>query len=212
MIDMKALMSSIGVMSMSGFLIVMFYLIRSNSSIPKGPYTWISNFCIFLLFLIFIFVLFVGLAYSTPTDSDDNSVPSLHMHYLEDKEDRNSLVSLFLSKYILLPIILVEVTIYVSLNSRLLWTWYFTGEWNTIVNKFLFLQRIWGIIYMVGCPVDFGLRLFGDMTFTLISMENYCTCWMIFYKALFYTIMTSQFAVAVNRFVCVAYPIQYHTK
>ena len=61
------IISTIGITSLSGFLIAMIYMIRSHITIPKGPYTWISNFCIFTLFLIVIIALFLGLAYTLPT-------------------------------------------------------------------------------------------------------------------------------------------------
>ena len=150
----------------------MFYLIRSNSSIPKGPYTWISNFCVFTLFLVIIFVLFLGLVYTTPTNIDEDAGERHHlvgMDPIELSQELSALLSIFVSKVAMFPLLVLEVTIYVSLNCRLLWMWYRTSEWDTIVNKFLFINRICGILYMVGCPVDFWLRLYGQNSFILIS-------------------------------------------
>ena len=79
-----------------------------------------------------------------------------------------------------------------------------------------FLQRIWGILYMVGSPIDFWIRLYGPTTFTHIvwkmEMENYCPCWMIIYKSMFYASMTCQVTVAVIRYTCVVYPIENHSR
>ena len=118
----------------------------------------------------------------------------------------------FISKNAMFPLLTLEVIIYVKMHCHLAWVWYSTGELDTIVNKFLFLQRIWGILYMVGCFVDFFIRIYSEPSFTFISSANYCSFWMVYYKSMFYLIMTSQLAVALNRFICVASPIEYHKR
>ena len=165
-----------------------------------------------------ILAIFLGLAYTSPMDvnEDDDQNFEQGMNPIEYKEELSSLLSIFVSKYAMFPILVVEVAIYVYLNVRLIWIWYSTGEWDTIANKFTFLQRIWGILYMVGSPIDFWIRLYGHTTFTHIvwkmEMENYCLCWMIIYKSMFYASMTYQMTVAVIRYTCVVYPIEYHSR
>ena len=222
MIEVQYIVSTILIIFLAVFFIAIIYMIRSNMSITKGPYNWISSLCIFSMFLIVIMSLFLGLAYTSPMHLGDSGVPPKNPHYIEGMNsleykflimpEFSSVFSLFISKYALFPLLVGEAIIYVCLNSRLLWIWYITGEWDTIVNKFIFLQRIWGIIYMVGCVVDFWIRLYGLDTVTFMSMDTNCSCWMIFYKFLFYAIMTSQFAIAVLRIVCVSYPIEYHNR
>ena len=209
---LEYIISTVGTTLLSGSLIAMIYLIRSHMTIPKGPYTWISNFCIFTLFLVIILALFLGIVYSSPLGINSQHEDAQGMETLEMKEEFSYLLSTFVSKYAMFPLLVAEVIIHVLLNIRLLWIWYSSGEWDTIVNKFLFLQRIYIIIYMLGCPVDFWLRLYGHNTFTYISMENYCSCWMIFYKSIFYAFMTSQLIIAMIRFTCVKYSIEYHNR
>ena len=119
------IISTIGITSLSGFLIVMIYRIRSHITIPKGPYTWISNFCIFTLFLIVIIALFLGLAYTSPTDViyDDEQNFELGKKPVEYEEELSILLSTFISKNAMFPILVVKVVIYVCLNVRLVWIW-----------------------------------------------------------------------------------------
>ena len=206
--------SSVATTALPGVLIFMIYLIRSHIPIPKGPYTWISNFCIFTLFLMIILVLFLGLAYISPIgiNDDENHEDDKEWNDHDIKEESVKLLSSFVSKFAMFPLLTCEVIIYVVLNLRLLYIWYCTGMWGTIVNRFLCLQRIWGIIYIIGCPLDFWIRLYGTNTYTFTTMENYCSLWMIFYKFMFYSILTSQFIIAVIRLICVKYSIEYHNR
>ena len=210
------ILSSVVTAILSGLLIAMIYMIRSHITIPKGPYTGISNFCIFSLFMIIILAFFLGLAYISPTalneEENQEVAEVMRMETPEIEEQLSALLSSYMNKYAMFPLLVVETTIYVALNTLLLYIWYSTGEWDTIVNRFLCLQRIWAMIYLTGCPVDFGLRLFGEITFTFISMENYCACWMMFYKSMFYASMTSQLIIAVIRLICVKYSIEYHNR
>ena len=161
-----------------------------------------------------ILALFLGLAYMSPMDvnEDDDQNFEQGMNPIDYKEELSSLLSIFVSKYAMFPILLVEVAIYVYFNVRLIWILYSTVEWDTIVNKFTFLIIIWGILYMVGSPIDFWIRLYGPTTFTIISMDNYCSCWMIFYKSMFYVMCLCSLTIAVIRYICVAYPIEYHNR
>ena len=213
MIEYQYIGSTILIIIFAVLMITMIYMIRSNMSLTKGPYSWISNLCIFTLFLLVILSLFLGLTYVFPFNAIGNDVTAnYHLHIDKRISQDNSLFSLFLSKYAMFPVLLVEVVIYVVLNGNLLWTWFSTGEWDSIVNKFFFLQRIWGILYMVGCATDFWIRLYRIESVIFLSMDNSCACWMIFYKGLFYAIMTSQFTVAVIRYICIKYPIEYHNR
>ena len=65
---------------------------------------------------------------------------------------------------------------------------------------------------MVGCFVYFFIRIFNEPSFTFFSSANYCSFWMVYYKSMFYFIMTSQLAIALNRFICVTSPIEYHKR
>ena len=48
----------------SALLIMIIYKVRSNISIPKGPYLWISNLSTFTLFLIVPVGLILGVTYN----------------------------------------------------------------------------------------------------------------------------------------------------
>ena len=220
MIQYKYIVSTIGIIILAGFLITMIYIIRAT--IPRGTYTWISAFCTFSLFLMVISSLFLGLAYTSPNDFRDEDILSTDpgtivgittSNYKElIKIELSSVLSSFISNYAMFPLLVVEVVIYVCLNSRLLWIWFSNGQFDTVVNKFILVQRISGIIYMIGCVVDFGLRLYVPNSFTFMSADTYCSCWMIFYKSAFFVIMTAQFAVAIVRLLCTTFPIEYHNR
>ena len=131
---------------------------------------------------------------------------------VESKFELSSEMSDFISKNAMYPLLVVEVVIFVYLNSRLLWMWYSAGEFNTNVNKLIFILRILGIIHEIGCVVDFGIRLYGPKPVPFMSSENYCACWIAFYKTIFYACMGCHFATAFIRVLCVAYPIEYHQR
>ena len=198
MIEYKYIMSTIMIIILCGFLITMIYFIRST--IPKRPYTWISNLANFALFLIVIFCLILCLAYTPPTNMREEDIS---LNILDTNLDLKSLYSTFISKYAMFPLLVVEMVIFVSMNSRLLWIWFSNGDWDTIVNKFIIINRICGVIYIIGCVVDYWLRLHGSETFTYMSDDRYCSCWINFYKTLFYTCSTSSFSAAVSRLLCI---------
>ena len=120
--------------------------------------------------------------------------------------------SIYISKYVLLPLLVVEMIIIVYMNSGLLWIWYITGQHTTIVNKFIIIQRICTIFYIIGCVVDYSIRLYGPQPITFISPDIYCSFWMIFYKFIFYTTCFCLFSVALIRLVCVEHPMVYHNR
>ena len=213
MIEYKYIVSTIVMIILFGFLITMIYILRSTIVIPKGPYTWITNLCTFVLFLLVIVCLFLGLAYNSPVDLRNGNIPEHESEYnLLKSLDLSSDLSTFVSKNAMFPLLVVEMMLYVSMNSRLLWIWFSTGEWDTIVNKFIIIQRTGGIIYMVGCVVDYGLRLYILESFTFLPAGTYCSCWIIFYKTLFYATSLSLFAAALVRLLCVEFPLEYHNR
>ena len=79
----------------------------------------------------------------------------------ETKDNRGRIFSL-ISIYALFPML------YVPMNIYLLWMWYRTRQWDTLVNKLIYIQRICGILYFIGCLVDYFFRLDG-MTFSFFS-------------------------------------------
>ena len=205
MIEFKYIMSTIMIIMLCGFLITMIYFIRST--IPKGPYTWISNLANFTLFLIIILCLILCLAYTPPTNMREEDIS---LNPLDTNLELKSAYSTFISKYAMFPLLVVEMVIFVSMNSRLLWIWFYNGDWDTIVNKFIIINRICGVIYIIGCVVDYWLRLYGSEIFTYMSADTYCSCWIIFYKTMFYTCSTTSFSAAVIRLLCVEFSIEYH--
>ena len=189
------------------FLITMIYIMRSVIKIPNGCYTWITNICTIILFLFLFVCLILGLVYFSPSEFTENADFDSTM-----REELSTEFSLFISRYAIYPILVVEMVIYVSLNSNLLWSWYMAGELDTIVNKIISMQRMLGIFSTFGWTVDYGTRLFGDPSFSWITTENYCACWIIFYKSIFYLAMGFYFSNAFIRFLCVEYPIEYHRR
>ena len=202
----KYCVSSFFLILLFGFLITIIYIIRSVIKMPKGI-TWIVNICTFSLFLFLSLSLILGLVYLTPRElMDDANMDSMI------KLELSTELSIFISKYAMYPVVVIEVVIYVSLSSHLLWMWYSAGELGTIVNKIFFLQRILGIINTLGWVLDYGIRLYGPSSFSFISTENYCACWIIFYKSLFYLVNSLYFTIAFTRFLCVEYPMEYHNR
>ena len=72
-----------------------------------------------------ILALFLGLAYMSPMDvnEDDDQNFEQGMNPIDYKEELSSLLSIFVSKYAMFPILVVEVAICVCLNVRLVWIW-----------------------------------------------------------------------------------------
>ena len=198
--------SSFFITLLVGFLITMIYIIRSVIKIPNGFVTWITNFCFFLLFAFLSVCLILGLVFTSSRDFTEKNLEILI------KEELRVEFSLYISRYAVYPVVVVEMTIYVTMNIHLLWGWYTEAKLRTNVNKVIFGTRIIGILMTLGWVVDYGIRLSGPPAFSFISMENYTACWIIFYKALFFLLMALNFINAFIRFLCVEYPIEYHNR
>jgi energy-coupling factor transporter transmembrane protein EcfT len=69
MLIVKYCISTFVTILLVGFLIVVIYIMRSIIKIPKGPYTWITNICTFILFLFVSVSLILGLVYFSPRGS-----------------------------------------------------------------------------------------------------------------------------------------------
>ena len=106
---------------------------------------------------------------------------------------------------------MVETSLYVSMNIYLLWMWHKTGQLDTLVNKLVCIQRVCGILYSVGCLVDYFFRL-DETKISFYFPANICSCWMMYYKFLINLFHTSQLAMALVRFICIKYPIEYHNR
>ena len=126
------------------------------------------------------------------------------------KQEENLVFSNYISKYAMFPLLFVGMMVCVSLNIRLVWIWYTTGEINTIVNKFIVMQRICILTFMIGEAVDYFFRLYGPKYYTFISEANYCSCWLIFYKGMMFGSLTANFSAAIIRLACVKYSLKYH--
>ena len=168
---------TIGIFS---YLILAIYMIRSTIKVPAGPYTWISNLCSFTLFILITVCLIISLVSASTRDLEEDETAVEDTLDLDLKFELSSEMSDFISKNAMYPLLVVEVVIFVYLNSRLLWIWYSAGEFNTIVNKLIFILRFLGIINELGCVVDFGIRLYGPKPVPFMSTENYCACWIAF--------------------------------
>jgi hypothetical protein len=116
-----------------------------------------------------------------------------------------------ISKYTMFPMLLMETMLYVPMNLYLLWMWFSTGQWDTIVNKLISIQTLCGILFTVGKVVDYYLRLDGVPPSFLLP-TTYCSCWMVFYRFLVYIFQTSHLSMAIVRFLCVKYPLEFHIR
>ena len=127
------------------------------------------------------------------------------------KEGTKLLLSDLLSRYALFPILGLETLIYLPMNIFLLCIWYREGEFQTVVNKIIGIQRVCGILYSTGCFLDYLFRVYG-LPISSLSLPTLCFCWMIYYKLLVYAYHTSHLSIALVRFLCVKYPIEYHIR
>ena len=121
------------------------------------------------------------------------------------------LLSDVLSYYVMFPILLLETLLYVLMNIYLLWTWFMMGQWDTIVNKLISIQTICGILFAIGRAVDLFFRL-NDMTPSFISLSTYSSCWLFFYYFMTFTFQTSHLSMALVRWVCVRFPLEFHSR
>jgi hypothetical protein len=51
----------------------------------------------------------------------------------------------------------IEIAIYLGVNLKLLHHWFTTGKLNTLVNKFMGLNRVYGIIFVFMTIFDRGV-------------------------------------------------------
>jgi hypothetical protein len=120
-------------------------------------------------------------------------------------------LSNLISEYAMFPILGVETVLYTTMNIYLLWIWYTHGQFGTIINKIMGIQRICGVFYSVGCLLDYFLHIYGE-PISFISQPTLRSCWMIYYKLLVYNYHTSHLVLALLRFFCVKFPIEYHVR
>ena len=196
-------------------LIAMIYSIRST--IPKGPYTWISYLCSLTLFLIVMGCLLLVLSTSSRVNSFDKNLSMRESNYIQSldvsfEQIQISIFSKSISKSIMFPSLLMGMMICVLLNLRLVWIWYTTGQINTIVNKCIVMQRICIFTYVFGEAFDYTVRLYGPTEYRFISEFNYCLSWTFLYRCFMYGSMTSPFSAAMIRLACVKYPMEYHNR
>ena len=109
------------------------------------------------------------------------------------------------------PMLLVETMFYITMNTYLLWLWFITGQWGTIVNNLISIQHVCGILITLGRVVDFYFRLYG-LNPSSMSLATYCSCWLVFYRFLVYIFQTSHLSMAIVRWVCVKYPLKFHSR
>ena len=109
------------------------------------------------------------------------------------------------------PILLVETVLYVPMNMYLLWKWFSNGRWDTIVNKLISIQTLCGILFTLGRTFDCFLRQ-NSLTPSFLEQETYCVCWLVFNFFMIYMFQTSHFFMAMVRWVCIKYPLDFHVR
>ena len=117
------------------------------------------------------------LLHTSPVELEDEE--TLPMSKLIKQKLRH-VFSSTISKFVMFSLLLVETMVVVYLNVYLLWVWYETGQWNTIVNKFIIMQRIVIISINVSLVIDYSIRLFTPQILVPISSDVYCLCWLFF--------------------------------
>merc|ERR1712192_249989 len=80
-----------------------------------------------------------------------------------------------------------------------------------LVNKFIWLQRLFMLLYSTGVLFDFSLRLYAP-DITNMTTSTVCSLWMMFYKFMIYLYQTSALSTALIRLFCIRYPILYHNR
>ena len=207
MVELKYLLSLFLLIVLSAILIGMIFFIRPH--IPKGPYTWISNLYSFILFFKATVCICFVLVHISPVEREDEE--TLPMTKLI-KQELSHVFSATISKFVMFPLLVVETMAVVYMNVYLLWVWYQTGKWNTIVNKFIIMQRMCIISINTSLVIDYSIRLFGPQILIPISSATYSLCWLFCYQSLMYASICACLSAAVVRFLCVKYPLQYHNR
>ena len=67
-----------------------------------------------------------------------------------------------ISNYAMFPLLVLATLALVPLNIYLIWEWVSKGQYDTIVNKLICIQRVFWTIYYLGVLVDFYLILQGS--------------------------------------------------
>ena len=109
------------------------------------------------------------------------------------------------------PLLVMLTFVFVIMNLYLLYTWICSGQYDTIINKFICIKQFCWTLYSLGCVLDFYLRLDGYYPVSL-SQANYCACWIVFYKVLLFTVQIIYLVMALIRFLCVKYAIEFHIR
>ena len=210
----STIISTLLIFFICSFLILMVYKIRS---IAKGTPSWIINFSVFTIYVVVLICLVFKIAQSFPLVEGKYAVfiscfQDLYSLSLGlSSYEYSLLMSNFISKYVLYPLLLLETLLYVLMSLYLLWTWYSTGQWDTIVNKLISIQALCGIIITLGRVVDYFFRLYGLQPSFMLP-TTYCSCWLVFYKFFIYIFQTSHLSMAVVRWVCVKFPLDFHAR
>ena len=207
MAEFKYILSVLTITVLTSILILIIYGIRAH--IPKGPYTWMSNLYSCILFLIATVFIFIAISnFSTKEVSEEESV-----HLTEVMRQELSFeFSMIISKFAMFPLLVVEMLLVVYLNLYLIWIWYRTGQWDTVVNKFIIMQRMAIISIMIALVMDYSIRLFRPQTLLFMSKASYCFCVIFLYQALTYASICACLAAAVVRLFCVKYPLEFHNR
>ena len=125
-------------------------------------------------------------------------------------DDLNSLLNDMI-RYTMFPILLVETMVYLPMNGYLIWLWFTTGQWDSIVNKLITIQTLSGIMLTIGRLVDFYLRLHAWHP-SVMKPSTYCGCWLVFYRFLTFIFQSSHLSMALVRWNCVRHPLTFHIR
>jgi hypothetical protein len=207
MVEFKYLLSVFIIAILIAILIYMIYFIRAH--IPKGPYTWISNLYSFILFFIATVCICLVLVHISPVEREDEE--TLQMTNLMQQE-LSHVFSVTISKFVMFPLLVLEAMAVVCMNVYLLWVWYQTGKWNTVVNKFIIMQRIVIMSVQIATVIDYSIRLFTPQILISYSSANYCLGWLFIYQSFVYASICACLSAAVVRFLCVKFPLEYHNR
>ena len=119
------------------------------------------------------------------------------------------LISDIISNYVMYPVFLVESLLYIPMHLYLLWLWFSKDQLGTIVNKLICIQTLCGILLNLGRIIDYYLRLSREHPSTMLP-STYSTWWLVFYYMLVYMYLTSHLSMAIIRWVCLKYPLEFH--
>ena len=74
-------------------------------------------------------------------------------------------------------------------------------------------SRLSTLSYSIGVLVDFGSKLFPiDLQILGLSQSTVTSFWMIFYKSNIYIYQTAGLMMALLRFACIKFPIEFHQR